>query len=68
VPDSRDFFPNLYPQEFASAMVAEVNEQSAVSRRAFLVGMVATGVAVQTKDAIAEDDNKPLPSGPISFT
>jgi hypothetical protein len=40
-------------------MVAEVNEQSAVSRRAFLVGMVATGVAVQTKDAIAEDDNKP---------
>ena len=26
-------------------MVAEANEQSAVSRRAFLVGMVATGVA-----------------------
>jgi N-sulfoglucosamine sulfohydrolase len=39
-------------------MVAEVNEQSAVSRRAFLVGMVATGVAMQTKDASAEDDNK----------
>ena len=27
-------------------MVAEANEQSAVSRRAFLVGMVATGVAL----------------------
>jgi N-sulfoglucosamine sulfohydrolase len=39
-------------------MVAEVNEQSTVSRRAFLVGMVATGVAVQTKDAVAEDDKK----------
>jgi hypothetical protein len=41
-------------------MVAEVNEQSTVSRRAFPVGMVATGVAMHTKDAPAEDDDKSL--------
>jgi N-sulfoglucosamine sulfohydrolase len=37
-------------------MVADVNEGAGVSRRAFLQGMVATGVALQAKGAGAEID------------
>jgi N-sulfoglucosamine sulfohydrolase len=38
-------------------MMADANEGSGVSRRAFLQGMVATGVALQAKNAGAEIDS-----------
>src|ERR1700727_2088761 len=44
-------------QESIRTMMADGNEGSGVSRRAFLHGMVATGVALQAKNAGAEIDS-----------
>ena len=51
-------------------MAADVNEVPGVSRRAFLHGMVATGVALHARDAAAQEQvdstNDPLLRGPVA--